>query len=253
MDSPAVWIILGIILLALLIGLVWYLVGQSKQKQLERDRAEATEIRQQAADQEMLVRERQAAAAQTDAEARAARAEAERQAAEADQRNAEAERLEVQAQRRTDEYDQVSAQHDEQLRRADALDPDVRTDEHGNRLDDHRADRSHRDEDLDGDGYRDRTIESEDSYAESDTYPDGRESTYRESETYRDTDGPRHAEGYREDEVRPLESDADRGHDDIRPLDHDRGDLHRDVDADGRPLDADGRPLDDGRGGSHRA
>ena len=76
----------------------------------------------------MELREKEAATAASEAEARRVRAEA-------DQRAAEAQQLEVQAQRAGKARDAAAATTEEQLRRADALDPEVATDKEGNRLD----------------------------------------------------------------------------------------------------------------------
>jgi hypothetical protein len=100
----------------------------SRSRQQESRRAEAAELRNPTADHQMELREKEAAAAASEAEARRVRAEA-------DQRAAQAQHLEVQAQRASLDRDSAAETNAEQLRRADALDPDVRTDKEGNRLD----------------------------------------------------------------------------------------------------------------------
>ncbi len=119
-----IWIVVVVVVLAVVIGV---LVSRSRQQ--ESRRAEAAELRQPTADHQMELREKEAAAAASEAEARRVRAEA-------DQRAAEAQHLEVQAQRADKDKAEAASAHEEQLRRADALDPDVRTDKEGYRLDD---------------------------------------------------------------------------------------------------------------------
>ncbi|MBD5831146.1 hypothetical protein DXX98_09985, partial [Janibacter melonis] len=147
------WVIIGLAILAVLV-IIGFVVSSAKKKQAEAKRHEAARIRDRAADQEIDLREQQAAAAHTQAQAQAARADAELKAAEAERQRVEAERLEGRAADEGDRHSVLQEARDEELRRADALDPDVRTDKHGNRVDDGVAD-GRRDDDLDGDGYRD--------------------------------------------------------------------------------------------------
>ncbi|MEX1909712.1 hypothetical protein L6241_15620 [Janibacter sp. Y6] len=159
------WVLIGLAILAVLV-IIGFVVSSAKKKQAESKRHEAARIRARAADQEIDLREQQAAAAHTQAQAQAARADAELKAAEAERQRVEAERLEGRAADEGDRHSVLQEARDEELRRADALDPDVRTDKHGNRVDDGVADERH-DGDRDGDGYRDGVVESEDSYADS--------------------------------------------------------------------------------------
>ena len=52
MDNNWIWIIIGILLVLLVIGLVIALTRGSKAKRLERERAEAEQLRQEAAERE---------------------------------------------------------------------------------------------------------------------------------------------------------------------------------------------------------
>lgn len=123
MDS-LIWVILAVVVVLVLIGI---LVSRSRKQRKATHRADAQELRTRAAEHDRDVRERGADAAEADAQARRARAEA-------DERAARAERLEVEAERRGERLSDVEATRDEQLRRADELDPDVRTDKAGNRI-----------------------------------------------------------------------------------------------------------------------
>ena len=98
---------------------------------------QAEEIRHEAQEHDRQLREREARAEEAEAKARKARAEAE-------QRAAEAKRLEAEAERRGEHAETVRAERDEQLRRADARDPDVRTDNEGYRIDERRQPRARR-------------------------------------------------------------------------------------------------------------
>ncbi|HEU4332039.1 MAG TPA: hypothetical protein VFR40_13045 [Lapillicoccus sp.] len=118
-----VWIVLVVIVVAIVA-----VVLASRSRQRETRREEAADLRDPSAEHHMELREKEAAAAATEAEARRTRAEA-------DQRAAEAQRLEVQAQRASLDRDAAAAESQEKLRRADALDPDVRTDKEGYRVD----------------------------------------------------------------------------------------------------------------------
>jgi hypothetical protein len=118
-----VWILLVVIIVAVVVAFV-----ASRSRQRENRRTEAADLRDPNAEHHMQLREKDAAAAASEAEARRVRAEA-------DQRAAEAQRLDVEAQRASLDRDTAAEQSREQLRRADALDPDVRTDREGYRLD----------------------------------------------------------------------------------------------------------------------
>lgn len=115
-TSTIVWIVvIAIAVVALLAAIA---VAASRKKK-ERNRAHAAELREQAAEQVSDVQRREALAKETEAKAAAARAEAERKAAEA-------ERLEAEAQDRAQAADRHRQEHQEHLRKADELDPDVK-------------------------------------------------------------------------------------------------------------------------------
>jgi len=116
MPDWVIWLIVAIVVIALIAAL---LVVASRKKK-ERDRVQAGELREQAAAQATGVQKRQAHAKETEAEAAAARAEA-------DRKQAEAERLGAEAEERRRVANSESKQHEEHLRRADELDPDVNT------------------------------------------------------------------------------------------------------------------------------
>jgi len=124
--STWLWIILAVIVIAVIVAAV---MSQSRKKTEESHRVEATQLRDPSADHHLRLQEQEASAAGAEAEARRVRAEA-------DQRAAEAKRLEVEAQRRDQDRDAARQEHESTLRRADALDPDVRSDKEGYRLDD---------------------------------------------------------------------------------------------------------------------
>lgn len=112
--SPWVWIVVAIVVVALVV----VIAVMASRKKRERDRAQAVELREKALHEATDVQRREALARETEAQAAAARAEADRKAAEA-------ERLEAEAQERAHAAEQRREEHQEQLRQADALDPDV--------------------------------------------------------------------------------------------------------------------------------
>lgn len=134
MDSKTLlWIIVAVVVIAIIVAVV---LSQNRKRQAESNRAEAAQLRDTSAESNLKLQEQEASAAGAEAEARRVRAEA-------DQRSAEARRLEVEAERRGQDRNTASEEHESTLRRADALDPDVRTDkegfhldEDGNRIDD---------------------------------------------------------------------------------------------------------------------
>ncbi|MBM6544593.1 hypothetical protein JNO54_00325 [Janibacter sp. YIM B02568] len=167
------WILIALAVIAVLV-VIALVVSSSRKRQVEANRQEATELRERAADRELDLREQQAASAETAAQAEAARADADLKAAEAERQRVEAERLQAEARDADDRRSVLEDSHREDLRRADEIDPDVRTDKDGNRIDDSRDGRGgaaaggagYAATDRDGDGYRDNVIESEDSYAD---------------------------------------------------------------------------------------
>ncbi len=125
MDNATIWwIIGGIVVLAVLI----WLISRSRAGRATQHREEATEIRHESAERERLMRERQASAQLSEAEHRQAQAEA-------DAATARAEQLRVDHERRAEGADAARQDYDAQMRRADKIDPDVRTDREGHRLD----------------------------------------------------------------------------------------------------------------------
>jgi hypothetical protein len=116
MPSWLIWVIIAVVVIAVIVAVV--VAGSRKKK--ERDRVRAGELREQAAAQASGLQQREAAARETEAEAAAARAEAER-------KQAEAERLEAQAGDRHRAAGAAREEHQEHLRRADQVDPDVNT------------------------------------------------------------------------------------------------------------------------------
>ncbi len=120
------WIVVAVVVIAVIVAVV---MSQSRKKREESNRVEATQLRDTSADHHLKLQEQEASAAGAEADARKVRAEA-------DQRGAEAKRLEVEAQRRDQDRDMAREEHESTLRRADALDPDVRSDKEGYRLDD---------------------------------------------------------------------------------------------------------------------
>lgn len=116
MPAWLTWVIIAIVVIAIIAAIA--VAAAKKNKQRKRDRAGA--IREDAAVAATGVQKREAHAAETEAEAAAARAEA-------DRKQAEAQRLAAEAEERRRTADSEREQHDEQLLRADKLDPNVNT------------------------------------------------------------------------------------------------------------------------------
>src|SRR3954471_12080788 len=116
MPSWVIWVIVAIIVIAVIAALVM----AANKKKTERNRTRAGELRERASEQATEVQDREARARETEASAAAARAEADRKQAEAD-------RLAAEAQARQRTAAESREQHQEHLRRADELDPDVNT------------------------------------------------------------------------------------------------------------------------------
>jgi FtsZ-interacting cell division protein ZipA len=116
-TSTIIWIVVAIVVLAIV---VWFLLRRSramKEKRLQHQRDEATELRRTAESERIEVQEREASAAKVDAEARLAQAEADRKAAEAA-------RLQQEAQERSEQVGERRTHVEDRLRRADEVDPD---------------------------------------------------------------------------------------------------------------------------------
>ncbi len=120
-TSTIVWIVVGVLVVLALVAVAVKLSGRQK---VDRQRAKAGEIRQQADSEESTVRRHEAEAAEQDALARQARAEADRKAAEA-------EKLQIQAEERAEQASGKRTEHQDRLRVADEVDPDVPNDHAG--------------------------------------------------------------------------------------------------------------------------
>jgi FtsZ-interacting cell division protein ZipA len=113
-SGQLVGIIVGIVVVLAIVAVAIFL---SRKRKVEANRTKAAEIREQAKADEFTAKER---------EAKAARAEADAKQAEVD-----AERLRKEALGRQKEAEGARAGSQEQLRKADELDPDVVTAERG--------------------------------------------------------------------------------------------------------------------------
>ena len=141
------WIVLAVVVIAIV---AWLLVRSSRKRQEEEQRRQARSLRAQAAARnasvtrakdrasvtQQIASEARAEAEQTQAEAQQALEEAKARAAEAQQQAARAERLDQEAQSHQSSAGQVQSDRDDLLREADRVDPDVPTDERGQRVDD---------------------------------------------------------------------------------------------------------------------
>ncbi|WP_426976032.1 hypothetical protein ACQCSU_14760 [Pseudarthrobacter sp. O4] len=115
MDSgQLIGIIVGVIVVLAIIAVA---VMLNRKRKVEANRSRAVEMREQAKTDEIGAREREAKGARAEADAKQAEVEAERLREEAHGRQSEAENVRAGAQ--------------EQLRKADELDPDVVTSERG--------------------------------------------------------------------------------------------------------------------------
>ena len=138
MDNPVLWIIVAIVVILIIVAIVAMLNGKKKK---EQQRQEAAQLREQAAAQELQVKQREQEAEQAAQEAARRRAEADRAAAEARQAEQAASQKQAGAQ-------SVRGEYDDQHRQADLIDPDVDTDKDGFRTDGSRPggdDGQHRD------------------------------------------------------------------------------------------------------------
>lgn len=132
------WIVIAVIVIAIV---AWILVSSARRRQAEEQRRQAGSLRAQAKAQRAgvtqaadraSVTQQMAAEARTDADESRARAdrameEARAQAAEAERKSAEAERVAGVAESSQAEASRVQASHDDLLREADRVDPDVET------------------------------------------------------------------------------------------------------------------------------
>jgi hypothetical protein len=124
-GSTIVWIIVAIIVIG---GVIAFVMSRSGGRRAAAERAQAEEMREKAAVHDRQLRERETSAAEVQARSEMARVEAQK-------RELEAERLAAEAEERSATAAAVRRERDEQLRLADLRDPDVRTDEHGYRVD----------------------------------------------------------------------------------------------------------------------
>ncbi|MBB2966281.1 hypothetical protein [Leifsonia aquatica] len=120
------WIILIVVIVVIVIAIIVVALTAGRRRKLEHDRQRAQELRADARDDDLAAREREAKAAQATADAKQAEVEAEQR-----RRSAEAHATEAA---------EARSSIDEKLAKADALDPDVRTDRNGNRVGDQRPD-----------------------------------------------------------------------------------------------------------------
>ena len=122
-TSTIIWIIVGIIVIIAIVVIVMLVTRRRRHEaHLEAERKKAADLRQNAYESDVARREREAdaaaaaaAAKQAEADAMAARLESERLARESAAHQADAQQLRTET--------------DERLRKADAVDPDVVTDE----------------------------------------------------------------------------------------------------------------------------
>lgn len=115
------WIILIVVVVIVVIAIVVVALTAGRRRKLEHDRQQAGELRAAAGSDDLAAREREAKAARAEADAKQAEVEAEQRRREAAAHAAEA--------------GEARSAVDDKLARADRLDPDVRTDRQGNRLD----------------------------------------------------------------------------------------------------------------------
>jgi Na+-transporting NADH:ubiquinone oxidoreductase subunit NqrC len=121
--STSTWIVIATVVAVPLIAAL--IVAASRAMRRRRQR-QAAEIREQAQLATARVERRQALADETAAKARAAQAEAEVKAAEAEVKAAEAARLQEQAAKHHSDPAASRQQLQEQWKRADSIDPEVK-------------------------------------------------------------------------------------------------------------------------------
>ena len=126
-TSTIIWIVVAVIVVAAVVAVV---MSRSGARRAESERAKAAQLREQATQHDRELRERETTAAETRAKAEMARVEAQK-------RELEAERLAAEADNRSQSAADLRSERDDQLRRADLRDPDVRTDKEGYRVDEH--------------------------------------------------------------------------------------------------------------------
>ena len=125
MNDTLVWIIVAAVVVIALVVIIALVVSNSRKK---ANRERAQQMRAAAQRREEELRHEEAKAAETEAAARKARAEA-------DEKAARAERLEMDSRGTAATAGHLRQEQVEQQRQADKLDPDVRTNRRGERLD----------------------------------------------------------------------------------------------------------------------
>ena len=145
-GKTVLWIVVAVVVIAVII---WLFVSAARRREAEARRLEAGNLRARVQERLPEVQHTEDRASVTAAMAADARAEADRQAAEAerqaaeaerqadeaDRRAAEARRLEEQAQQHRAAAESARVEHAGLEREADRVDPDVRTDDEGHRVD----------------------------------------------------------------------------------------------------------------------
>ena len=115
-------IVIVVVVIAVLAAVIALVVSRSGGRRTEAARSKAAEIREEATAHDRDLEERRAAAEEAHARSEMARAEARKHQVEAD-------RLAEEADSRASTVDAMEGERAERLRRADAHDPDVRTDD----------------------------------------------------------------------------------------------------------------------------
>lgn len=125
MSNVQIGIIVGvaIVVILIIVGVSVMLRGRKK----NANRQEAAALREDIHSDEGSLLHKEEAAAEAEREAKKARAEA-------DEKAARAEKLEMEARGRSEDAQESRSDHDRRVREADRLDPDIKTDKQGNRL-----------------------------------------------------------------------------------------------------------------------
>jgi FtsZ-interacting cell division protein ZipA len=123
-TSTIVWIIVGIVVvIAIVVVVVLMTSRRRREAQIDSERNNAAELRQSAYESDVARREREAEAARAAAAAKQADADAMKAKLESD-------RLARESASHQSDAQELHAEVDERLRKADDIDPDVRTDRH---------------------------------------------------------------------------------------------------------------------------
>ena len=151
MSTSTIWVVVAVVAVILIAALVVFAVGRAARRRRQR---QAEQLREQTKLETAKLERREALAQETAAKARAAQAEAEVKAAEAA-------RLQERAAAHQNDVATSREQLEEQHKRADSLDPNVRTQQadrdqaHGEEFDESatNAGASRQDPTLDADNY----------------------------------------------------------------------------------------------------